>query len=52
MEEASREELARRLELLESPRSGMVQEDLPWLDIVAAVGAIVVVSVLLLWMAA
>lgn len=52
MDEASRDELDRRLALLESPEGGMVQADLPRFDILAAVGAIVIVSALLLWVAA
>lgn len=43
------DELEQRLERLESPGGGgMMQRDLPWLDLLLAVGGLVVVSGLLL----
>lgn len=48
--EESRLELERRLAQLEAPGSGgMVQANLPWQDVVAAVAAILLVSLVLLW---
>lgn len=42
-------ELNRRLERLESPGGGgMMQRDLPWLDVLLAAGGLGVVSALLL----
>lgn len=45
-------ELERRLERMESPGGGgMVQSNLPWIDVIVATGGLIVVSALLLWWA-